>query len=359
MTSNYPYAKLVNGEVVFFNGKFLSLPNEYTKASNKNILSDFYKNKLASNTVEMLKGTDPLGFDYVIYQNISNVGVLLGFKSNSLSNNNRKKYPSHKFDKEYFISRIVEDKKLSNFEEYIPVEIVTQNIHEIRNLNSKISSSIDAILDYATDNEWEDKFDAADENVKKIYVSSRLTKFILDNIKFYMPNYLESLKPNVERSFLIHKSVNKIVKIYSNDFKKKQSLIDFDGYSYRQINGDKELFEIVLMLLIENSIKYSRDASAICPKVKIKELNQRSVEITVHSFGSLIPDDEITKLFSRGYRSSIHKTRDGTGMGLYNASKLISLFNGTLTYQKQISSGDKTNELGWNIFVITCNDTIS
>lgn len=359
MISNYPYAKLLNGEVIFSDGKFLSLPNEYNKLSNKKVLVDFYKSKLALNTVELLFGTDPLGFDYVIYQNISNVGILLGLKSNSLSNKNRKKYPSHKFDKKYFTSRVIEDKKINNFEQYIPVEIVTQNIHEIRNLNSKISSSIDAILDYSTDNEWELKFDAADENIKKIYVSSRLTKFILDNIKFYMPNYLESLKPNKERSFSIHKSVNKIVKIYTNDFKKKQSFIKFEGNTYKQINGDKELFEIVLMLLIENSIKYSRDANSICPTVKIKEINNKKVEITVHSFGSLIPDDEISKLFSRGFRSSIHKIKDGTGMGLYNASKLISLFSGTLTYRKQVASADKINELGWNIFEITCNETIN
>lgn len=356
MTSNYPYADISNSIVTFHDGNLLKLPQEYLKEKNKSIIIPFYKNLLSKNIEELTIGTDPIGFDYVIYQNICNVGVIIGNSTSAIVNNNKKKYSHHKFEKGYFIGRVKEDKRIQNFEEYIPIEIATQNIHELRNLNSKISSSVDAILDYSSDNEWEIKFDNADDNIKKIYVSSRLTKFILDNIKFYMPDYLDNLKPNTERKFSIHKSANKIAKIYSNDFKKKKINVTLEGSTYKQLYGEKELFEIILMLLTENAIKYSRDASAIQPRIQIKEIGQ-IVEVTISSYGSLIPDEDIPKLFTKGYRSSVHKNyKDGTGMGLHNAFKLIKLFNGELSYTKQpVAQSDLT--IGWNTFKITCKQT--
>jgi signal transduction histidine kinase len=110
------------------------------------------------------------------------------------------------------------------------------------------------------------------------------------------------------------------------------------------------------MLLTENAIKYSRDAYTIQPNIKIKEI-ENTVEIAVSSYGSLIPNEDIPKLFTKGYRSSVHKSlKDGTGMGLHNAYKLIKLFNGELSYSKQPSS-PSDNTTGWNIFLITCRQT--
>lgn len=356
MTSNYPYANIINGVVTFHNGKLIKLPNEYFKEKNKLVIAIYYREILSKNTEDLFINTDPLGFDFVVFQNVCNVGILINKSSSSLVKSNRKKYPNHIFEKTYFIERVKEDKRYKNFEEYIPIEIATQNLHELRNLNFKISASVDEILDYSTDSEWEIKFDSADDNIKKIYVSSRLTKFILDNIKFYMPDYLDKLKPNKERQFSIHKSVNKIAKIFSNDFKKKKIVVPLEGNTFRQVQGDKELFEIVLMLLTENAIKYSRDANSIHPNIKIKEIGD-SVEIEIHSYGTLIPNEDIPKLFSKGYRSHVHKNvKDGTGMGLHNAFKLIKLFNGDLSYKKQVVSIDD-NTIGWNIFLIKCKET--
>lgn len=353
MRSNYPHVVLTNGNLTFYNGKAVSLPTEYEKPRNKELLDNFYKNLLSDNSEELKMGTDPLGFDYVLYQNLCNVGLLIGLSNSSEANNNRKKYPYHKFSREYIKFRIADDKAIQNYEKFLPVEAVTQNVHELRNLNFKISSSIDEILNSVSDEDWESKFDNADDNIKKIYVSSRLIKFILDNIKFYMPNYIENLKPTNDRQFSIHKSVNKIVKIYSNDFKKKKAAIDFEGNTFRLLQGDKELFEIVLMLLMENSIKYSRDPYSIHPRVKIsQDKNNGSTNISIQSYGNLIPDDEVQKLFTRGFRSSVHNMiKDGTGMGLHNAGKIIKLYSGELTYSK-ISASQEDKTTGWNCFNI-------
>jgi two-component system sensor histidine kinase ArlS len=358
VNSVYPYIEISSGELKFINGDLVIIPKEYLKVSNLDILKSFYKEALSGNNEDLLIGVDPLGFDYIVYQNFCNCGLLFGEMKGALRLNNKKKYPQNKFDRDYLIGRIKEDRKIQNFEEYIPLEVVTQNLHELRNLNAKITASVDEILDYHSDNEWESKFDSSDDNIKKIYVSTRLTKFILDNTKFYMPDYLDSLRPNLERRFSIHKSVTKISKIYSNDFKKRKIKINVEGTTYREILGDKELFEIVLMLLTENAIKYSSDLNSLQPIIKLKETADR-FEICVFSFGQLIPEEEAKKLFTKGFRSSVHKLKDGTGMGLHNAKKILQLFNCDLTYSIQSYSSNSSVFVGWNVFSVICSDTLA
>ncbi|MBX7153356.1 MAG: HAMP domain-containing histidine kinase [Bacteriodetes bacterium] len=353
--SNYPYAQITNNNVTLYDGEMLKLPDAYRRQKDKVLIENFYKNLLLQNFNEIQFGTDPLGFDYIIYQNVCNVGLLLGLTNSTLASTNRKKYPFHKFDRNYIINRIKLDKKLQNLEEYIPVEMVTKNIHEIRNLNFTISNSVELLLSYADESEWESKFDRADENIKKIYVGARLTRFILDNIRFYMPDYIDNIKVDKERVFSIHKAVNKIVKIYLNNFKKNKSKIVFEGTTYKNLQGDKELFEIALMLLIENAQKYSRDPNTIPPKVIIKEISNNEVVVSVHSYGNIIPEHEVLNLYTRGFRSTAHSKKEGTGMGLYNARGILKKFDAELEYHNHSHSTMPDNTvIGWNIFDIKC-----
>jgi signal transduction histidine kinase len=86
-----------------------------------------------------------------------------------------------------------------------------------------------------------------------------------------------------------------------------------------------------------------------------QDKNNGSTNISIQSYGNLIPDDEIQKLFTRGFRSTVHSTvRDGTGMGLHNAGKIIKLYNGELTYSKVSASVDD-KKTGWNCFNILLN----
>ena len=353
--SDYPYATVAERKINFCDGRLIKLPKEYLKVCNKSKLNEFYTKLFANcSSTDIISGIDPIKFNYVKCKDICIIGILFESLRDSEYNTHKKKYPHNKFEKEYILSKIENERKLINLEEYLPIHFVTQNIHELRNLNSKMSSNIDDILNIKDEGDWETKFDEANENIKKIYVASRLIKFILDNVKFYMPNYIEDMKIDYERVFTIHRCVSKIVKIYRNDFKKRKSNINLEGNSFKKTKGDKEIFEIALMLLIENALKYSNDASSIPPKVIIKEAQKNNdVVITISSFGKIIPEEDKKFLFTRGFRSSAHNQREGSGMGLHNASRILQRFQASLSYSNEIVE----TEIGWNSFTITCSDT--
>ncbi len=322
MINDFPTIEIGAQAISLNDGDYLVVPQVYRQRTTA--ITAFYKKLF--NDLEVFEssavGVDPLGFNYVYYNKLCYVGLLLlNQKDIEPTKKMKLKYPQSIFNKEYIINHIKKDLKFRNYEEFVPIEIVTKNIHELRNLNSKITANIDDLLDVKSENEWEKKFEEANDNVKKIYVGSRLIKFILDNLKFYNHNYLETLKIDKSRSFTIHKSLLKIVKIFQNDFKKRKANISFLGNSYKTLKGDKELFEIILMLLIENSIKYSADFNAIPPKIVLNETNDK-VEIMVSSWGTVVPDSERERIFSYGYRgTSNDENVTGTGMGLYNAKK--------------------------------------
>lgn len=348
---DFPSALRVGKKVEFKDGKIIKLPTIYCNGKLQKELTAFYLEILSKEYETVVVNIDPAGLNYVAYRNFVYVGLLIaGSKSNSMGKF-RKIYPLNIFSYEYIVKRICAEKQLYSYEEFIPIKSVVQSFHEIRNLNSKISSNIDELIGANIESEWEQHFDNANENVKKIYVASRLLKFILDNISFLTPTYFENLKLNEGRSFVIHRSVSKIVKIFKEDFKKKKGLIEFRGQSYCKLVGDKELFEVILMLLLENAIKYSSDVSSIAPKVQIEE-TVNTVCITIASFGLIVPESEKEQLFLRGFRSTVNKNNtNGTGMGLYNAQKIANLFGAEIKYHGvPIEAG----QIGWNRFTITC-----
>jgi signal transduction histidine kinase len=105
------------------------------------------------------------------------------------------------------------------------------------------------------------------------------------------------------------------------------------------------------MLLIENAIKYSNDASSLAPVVELED-HRSGTRISIKSYGVVIPLEDRERLFTKGFRSATHKTIEGTGMGLHNASELVKLFNGSLRYAAEKVNTVEDREVGWNCFHI-------
>jgi len=359
---SFPSVRSDKTEIIFENGKYCNLPAEYYKSKNKQVLQEFYFKILIddqADTEQLKYGVDPLGFSYFKLGFICYTGLVSHSSSPGKFGALKKKFPKNRFHHEFIVEHLRDEYDLLNYKKFIPIEIVTQNLHEIRGLNSKISGHVDILLNITDESKWEEEFDKKSEQVKKIFVASRLIKFILDNTKFYIPDFFKDLKIKHDRDFIVHRSVSKIVKIYSNDFKKDKCLIEFSGQSFTKITGEKEYFEILIKILIENATKYSLYADKFPPKISLTEANSQII-IEISSYGDLISVDERQHLFTKGFRSNANKSKqEGTGMGLYNASQLAIHFAGTITYSSRNASNKDSERpkgsitLGWNIFTLT------
>lgn len=142
---------------------------------------------------------------------------------------------------------------------------------------------------------------------------------------------------------------DEITEIYStteqvfNNFKLIHE--DFDFYMDSDMEGQKVYvqafrnhIEQVLIILLDNAVKYSKDRKEIHVSVS-KSVTQ--VEITVQDFGEGMTEKDKERVFSRFYRVDKSRVREkgGNGLGLSIAQQLIRGYKGDIRVESVYGNG--------------------
>ncbi|MEK9968565.1 MAG: HAMP domain-containing sensor histidine kinase [Ferrovibrio sp.] len=100
--------------------------------------------------------------------------------------------------------------------------------------------------------------------------------------------------------------------------------------------GDPEMLATVLINLIDNALKFTTDGSPVTIAARTEG---NAIEITVTDHGIGIPDAELAMIGRRFFRASNTTPATGTGLGLYNARRLLEYHNGLLTLRARSGGG--------------------
>jgi two-component system phosphate regulon sensor histidine kinase PhoR len=105
------------------------------------------------------------------------------------------------------------------------------------------------------------------------------------------------------------------------------------------IKADRDKIDQVLTNLLSNAIKYSPDGGKI--SIDARELEGNKVSVSVTDQGIGIPEDQISKLFTRFHRVDSRDSRKqyGTGIGLYLVRHLIEAHHGEVSVSSQQGTG--------------------
>ncbi len=136
--------------------------------------------------------------------------------------------------------------------------------------------------------------------------------------------------------------VNEVFDQVNNDFKMIHPEFTFivdddtDGDIYVQIYRNH--LEQVLVILIDNAIKYSKDRKEIHTSIST---TPSTVNIAVQDFGEGISSEDISKVFNRFYRVDKARSRDkgGNGLGLSIAHRLIEAYHGDISIESSLGYG--------------------
>jgi two-component system, OmpR family, sensor histidine kinase ArlS len=103
-----------------------------------------------------------------------------------------------------------------------------------------------------------------------------------------------------------------------------------------QMNGDKDKIRQLLLILIDNAIKYSKEPIDIRTR-----LHKNGIKLEVTDYGIGIPENEIPYLFDRFYRvdEARHRSTGGSGLGLSIAKKIVDIHGGTVDVYSKPGSG--------------------
>lgn len=104
------------------------------------------------------------------------------------------------------------------------------------------------------------------------------------------------------------------------------------------IQAFRNHFEQILIILLDNAVKYSRDRKEIHISVN-KSITQ--VEIAIQDFGEGMSEDDKERVFGRFYRIDKARSRDkgGNGLGLSIAKQLVEGYKGSIRVDSVLHHG--------------------
>ncbi|MEO8822489.1 MAG: PAS domain S-box protein [Ginsengibacter sp.] len=145
----------------------------------------------------------------------------------------------------------------------------------------------------------------------------------LNPTKFDLNELLAELIDNLQQTTKDHKII----------YAKKQRKL--------MINADREKIEQVVINLISNAIKYSRETGRIIVNAT---QNTDVVRVNVKDEGIGIPKEDLENIFLRFFRvSGSASSYSGSGVGLYISSEIIKNHGGKLWAESEIGKGSVFN----------------
>jgi two-component system CheB/CheR fusion protein len=110
-----------------------------------------------------------------------------------------------------------------------------------------------------------------------------------------------------------------------------------NGEAQVLVKGNMERLEQVLMNLLNNAVKYSRDNKLI---IVSTAASGNKVKVAITDFGIGLSDSQKNKIFERFYRVEDKKfLSSGLGMGLYICTEIIKAHNGNIAVESQLGAG--------------------
>ena len=110
--------------------------------------------------------------------------------------------------------------------------------------------------------------------------------------------------------------------------------------NYPSIVGDKEMLKIAVINILGNAVKY-------CPEnadISFTLLDQQEeVQVIIEDNGPGIPQDDLSHVFEKFYRSTDHHVKDkmGSGLGLAMTAEIINLHGGEIGVESEYGNGAK------------------
>lgn len=167
-----------------------------------------------------------------------------------------------------------------------------------------------------------------------------------DNLKNLSDSLLELARENGNGQKLIFEKVKvaevigeAIKKISNNAKKKKIKIVSIVNGT--TVKGNKDKLAELLVILLDNAIKYSPEKSKI--KVSAKK-SQRQAIIKVSDQGQGIAEKDLAHIFERFYRADNARGRQGEGgygLGLAIAKKIAEEHGGRILVSSEMGKGSE------------------
>jgi len=135
--------------------------------------------------------------------------------------------------------------------------------------------------------------------------------------------------------FSLAEQIRKTILILQPQWEKKEIEFSIDMEETR-ITATDNLLQEVWLNLIQNAIKFSCPGGIV--EIKLHKCGDK-VKVVVADKGPGIDDEDKNRIFDRFYKGDKSRSRDGNGLGLVIAKRIVELSNGKIYVDSQKGKG--------------------
>lgn len=206
------------------------------------------------------------------------------------------------------------------------IDFVSTVSHELRTPLTSIKGFADTLLNAG---------DGLPKEQQTRFIS--IIKSQIDRLTRLVENLLTVSKLEAKRTKTIYKSVkiDKIIEnvLYNLQHKSKEHEIEVNIIpNLPMVWADEDKLEQVMMNLIDNAVKYSKPGTSVNIEAKFANNEPEKIEIKVKDQGVGIPEEFLSRIFTKFSRIDSPLTRgvQGTGLGLYITKSLVKSMKGDI-----------------------------
>lgn len=210
-------------------------------------------------------------------------------------------------------------------------EFISYASHEIRSPLAVIHSSLELLLETP----GEKIINRSDLILNSLTESSRLRK--MTNNLLEMVRLQASEMPLHEEVIDLSEMVEDFIEPFCYQAEATGKHLEYYVEKYLQIVADRQLLTELLVILLENALKYTEQDDLIRLRI---EKESSKVIIRVEDTGQGISEEGLNKVFSRFYREERQQSKsDGSGLGLYIAGLIVQAHGGSITAEPNQRKG--------------------
>ncbi|WP_083191311.1 sensor histidine kinase [Salipiger sp. CCB-MM3] len=227
------------------------------------------------------------------------------------------KHPFSKKEIESYVESLVDGERLNR--DRIKDEI-SLLIHDLRRFSTSIYQNAVATKKAIFD---------GDSGEAEIRIENTLAAQAMLGIRTDILDFTESRGVELEDSNIpVYRRFDKVVKSFQPGCRLKNIELAISGSSHSLVRGP-DCAEIIAYILIDNALKYSPLNHNI--GVRVDE-SKEHVSISITSLGPVMSENELPRIFEKGFRSASARLLDsgGTGYGLFLAKSLVARFHGEI-----------------------------
>ena len=237
---------------------------------------------------------------------------------------------SEMIDKKINLGKVISFQDITDMKrvELMRSQFVANVSHELKTPLTSIKGFAET-LRIVDDSATREKFlDIIDKEAERL---TRLINdiLVLSNIESNLVADVEEFRPGI----VIEETLNIVRKTARN----RNVSVEFKDNSSECILGDRDKFYQLVLNLIENAVKYSKEKEGY---VKISSHNDGGYyHLKIEDNGIGIPDEDISRIFERFYRVDKSRKKGGTGLGLAIVKHIVKIFNGEINVKSKLGEG--------------------